>query len=136
MTPDGEVEAATHSLALSLERGVAAPGVARAAVAEQLAAAGIDGSKEQTIVLLVSEVVSNAVRHSSAPAGAAIELRASVDDQLVRVSVTDAGEGFTPRPRNPDNIGDGYGLYLLEKAAASWGVEQESGTTVWFEIER
>lgn len=124
------------SLRLELQRDVQAPGIARAAVAEQLFAMGVDGSFGQTVVLLVSEVVSNAVRHSAGPEDAAIALEATVTDQSVRVAVTDAGDGFTPRKRDPERLGEGYGLYLLEKAATSWGVAREGGTTVWFELDR
>lgn len=130
--PGGERE----SLRLELERDVNAPAIARSAVAEQLAAVGVDGSFRQTVVLLVSEVVSNAVRHSRAPAGSAISLDAQVTDRAVRVAVTDAGAGFTPRPRDPDRLGEGYGLYLVAKAASAWGVDSEGGTTVWFELAR
>jgi anti-sigma regulatory factor (Ser/Thr protein kinase) len=123
-------------LRLQLERNVRAPAIARSAVGEQLLAMGIDGSFAQTVVLLVSEVVSNAVRHSGGPADATITLEATITKPAVRVAVTDAGEGFTPRPRDPDRLGEGYGLYLVEKAARSWGVEHDGGTTVWFELAR
>jgi anti-sigma regulatory factor (Ser/Thr protein kinase) len=124
------------SLELELERNVHAPSIARSAISERLLALGIDGSFGQTVVLLVSEVVSNAVRHSTGPVTQPITLAASVTTRTVRVAVTDGGEGFTPRPRDPERIGDGYGLYLLEKAAAAWGVEHAHGTTVWFELAR
>jgi anti-sigma regulatory factor (Ser/Thr protein kinase) len=126
----------TASLRLELRRDVHAPALARSAVSEQLTAFGIDGSLGQTVVLLVSEVVSNAVRHSAAAADAAISLASTVTEQAVRVAVTDAGEGFEPRPRDPDRLGEGYGLYLVGKAASSWGVESDGGTTVWFELPR
>ncbi|MGO9489587.1 MAG: ATP-binding protein [Solirubrobacteraceae bacterium] len=131
-----EPTGSSKSLRLELERSVRAPAIARAAVSEQLVEMGIDGSLGQTVVLLVSEVVSNAVRHSSAPPEEAISLDAIVTQGAVRIAVTDAGEGFTPRPRDPDRIGEGYGLYLLEEAASRWGVEQDRGTTVWFELAR
>jgi anti-sigma regulatory factor (Ser/Thr protein kinase) len=124
------------SLRLQLERNVRAPAIARSAVGEQLLTMGIDGSFAQTVVLLVSEVVSNAVRHSGGPADAAITLEATVAEDAVRIAVTDAGEGFTPRPRDPDRLGEGYGLYLVEKAARDWGVVHDGGTTVWFELAR
>jgi serine/threonine-protein kinase RsbW len=124
------------SLRLQLERNVRAPAIARSAVGEQLLAMGIAGSFAQTVVLLVSEVVSNAVRHSGGPADATITLEASITEDVVRIAVTDAGEGFTPRPRDPDRLGEGYGLYLVEKAARNWGVEHDGGTTVWFELAR
>ena len=124
------------SLSLELERNVGAPGVARVAVSEQLEAAGIDGDFKETVVLLVSEVVSNAVRHSEGPADATIALRATITAGGVRVAVTDPGAGFTPRPRDPHQPGAGYGLYLVERSASSWGVESDGGTTVWFELAR
>jgi anti-sigma regulatory factor (Ser/Thr protein kinase) len=123
-------------LRMELQRNVRAPAIARSAVSEQLFAVGIDGSLGQTIVLLVSEVVSNAVRHSAAPEEAAIALEARITEQSVRIAVTDAGEGFTPRQRDPERPGEGYGLYLLEKASSRWGVARDGGTTVWFEVER
>jgi anti-sigma regulatory factor (Ser/Thr protein kinase) len=121
---------------MELQRNVRAPAIARSAVSEQLLAVGIDGSLGQTIVLLVSEVVSNAVRHSAAPEEAAIALEARITERSVRIAVTDAGEGFTPRQRDPERLGEGYGLYLLEKASSRWGVARDGGTTVWFEVER
>ncbi len=120
---------------MQLERDVSAPGRARAAISGQLEAAGVDGSLGQTIVLLVSEVVSNAVRHSNGPPDAPIGFEADIDDERVRVVVTDAGSGFTPRPRDPERPGEGYGLFLLEKAATRWGVEGDGTTTVWFELQ-
>jgi len=123
------------SLRMELARDVNAPGLARAAVFEQLLTAGVDGELGQTAMLLVSEVVSNAVRHSQGPADAAIAMEATITAGGLRVAVTDAGEGFTPRPRDPEQPGAGYGLYLLERSASSWGVESDGGTTVWFELD-
>ena len=90
----------------------------------------------QSLILLVSEVVSNAVRHSAADPDDPIELAASFGATTIRVAVTDAGDGFTPRPRDPGSTLDGYGLYLLEKVAAQWGVESNGDTKVWFELPR
>jgi anti-sigma regulatory factor (Ser/Thr protein kinase) len=123
-------------LALRLERTVHAPGAARAAAARRCQQLELDPSLSQSLVLLISEVVSTAVRHSRAPLDAPIELLASFGEQTIRVTVTDAGRGFTPRPRDPVRGQDGYGLYLLEKVAARWGVERGGGTKVWFELAR
>jgi anti-sigma regulatory factor (Ser/Thr protein kinase) len=125
-----------RSLRLELERDIAAPALARSAVSEQLLSLGVDGSFGQTVVLLVSEVVSNAVRHSNGPPEQQISLDATVTDRVVRIAVTDAGSGFSPRPRDPERLGEGYGLYLVAKAASAWGVDTEDGTTVWFELVR
>jgi len=122
-------------LQLELERNVEAPGIARAATTGLCQGAGIDQSSCFTVVLLVSEVVTNAVLHCEGPADSPIGLSITVGEDVVRVTVTDAGEGFTPRPRDPaSREGGGYGLYLLEKSASRWGVSALDGTCVWFEV--
>jgi len=121
-------------LELALERGVQAPAIARAAISGLCEDLRLDGPVRQTLVLLISEVVSNAVLHSSGPAEAPITVMANVTPDVVRIAVTDAGEGFTPAGRDPARVEGGYGLYLLEKAASRWGVEATSPTTVWFEL--
>ena len=126
---------AAPPLEMALSRNVEAPGVARAAVAELCRDVGVNGSLRQTLVLLVSEVVSNAVLHSSGPADASIGLTAAIGEEAVRVTVTDAGDGFTPGRRDPSRADGGYGLYLVEKAATRWGVDPSPSTSVWFEIQ-
>jgi anti-sigma regulatory factor (Ser/Thr protein kinase) len=129
-------EAEVARVELTLARNVQAPALARAAVAERAQQQGVDGSLAQSLILLVSEVVSNAVRHSNGDPDAPIEMLATFGKRAIRVSVTDAGEGFTPRSRDPSRTHDGYGLYLLEKVAERWGVEARGGTNVWFELAR
>ena len=135
---DARTKPSAHSprMTLRLERTVHAPARARAAVSRRCEPLGLDASLAQSLILLVSEVVSNAVRHSEGDAAAPIEMAVSVDDEKIRVTVTDAGNGFVPRPRDPSSASDGYGLYLLEKVAACWGVESEDDTKVWFELLR
>ena len=95
--------------------------------------------QRETLLLLVSEVVTNAVMHSHADAEAPILLTASIEADHVHVEVTDAGAGFTPpsfqtsRPPQRMTIG-GYGLYVVNHAASRWGVDHEGGTRVWFEL--
>jgi len=123
-------------LRIELKRDVQAPGLARGAVSEWSLGADVSRAQLQTLVLLVSEVVSNAVLHSKAAPGATITLTARLDGETVRITVSDAGEGFTPRERDPEHIGDGYGLFLLDKIASRWGVDRAGPTSVWFELPR
>ena len=123
-------------LELVLDRTVQAPALARYAIAERCEQLGVDGSLAQSLILLVSEVVSNAVRHSPADPDEPVGLDATFGQGRIRVIVTDGGDGFTPRPRDPESARDGYGLYLLEKVAESWGVESRGDTKVWFELAR
>jgi anti-sigma regulatory factor (Ser/Thr protein kinase) len=88
-----------------------------------------------TLMLLVSELVSNAVVHSDAPPSSDILLCARLlDENTIRVEVTDRGSGFTPTDRDPERRGGGYGLYLVDKQATRWGVDRHDGTRVWFEM--
>ncbi|HMD56213.1 MAG TPA: ATP-binding protein [Solirubrobacteraceae bacterium] len=121
-------------LHLALRRSVEAPGIARTAAAEHCERFGLDGSTCQTLLLLVSELVSNAVLHSAAPPEAIITMTVAVGDEAISVTVTDAGDGFVPGQRDPARADGGYGLYLLERAASRWGVESRGATSVWFEL--
>jgi anti-sigma regulatory factor (Ser/Thr protein kinase) len=121
---------------LELERNVHAPALARAEIAARCDELELGGSLCQSLILLVSEVVSNAVRHSAGDPQKPVKLLATFGERTIRVIVSDAGVGFTPRPRDPARTHDGYGLYLLEKVATRWGVESRGDTKVWFELPR
>jgi anti-sigma regulatory factor (Ser/Thr protein kinase) len=128
--------ARTLLVELELQRDVQAPALARAEIAQRCRELGLGGSLCQSLILLVSEVVSNAVRHSTGDPRAPVGLLASFGERTIRVTVTDAGEGFIPRPRDPARAHDGYGLYLLAKVADRWGVQSRGDTKVWFELAR
>ena len=77
-------------------------------------------------VLVVSELVTNAIRH----AGGCLELRLTAHDRQVTISVAD-GTSVIPRRRASDTAG-GRGLTLIEAAAQEWGVEDHhGGKRVW-----
>jgi anti-sigma regulatory factor (Ser/Thr protein kinase) len=135
MTNTSGYPPAGTGLELSLARTVDAPAEARAAVAALCRELELGGRMLQTLILLVSEVVSNAVLHSQGPTDAPIALTATVAEDAIRVAVTDAGVGFTPTERDPCRVEGGYGLYLLGRAASRWGVEDGSPTSVWFELD-
>lgn len=87
--------------------------------------------------LLVSELVTNSVRHARAGEGDELELEVSVREQLIRVCVSDRGPGFEVSPRAPDDDpGSGWGLFLVEQLSDRWGVELNGRTQVWFELGR
>ncbi len=124
-------------LRIILGRSPEAPSLARAATAGLLEQREIDPERMSTLTLLVSEIVSNAVLHADAPPSSEILLCFRLlDDGAVRVEVTDQGNGFTPVPRDPQQYGGGYGLYLVEDQASRWGVDSQDGTRVWFELAR
>ena len=92
----------------------------------------LDAERANTVRLLISELVTNALRHSDC--AEPVELRASWNS-MVRVEVSDRGDGFTPEPRaRPLEEAGGYGLLLVGELADRWGVETNNRTTVWFEV--
>jgi anti-sigma regulatory factor (Ser/Thr protein kinase) len=124
-------------LRMKLDRDPRAPSVARAAVAGFTERTEIPPSDLDTLALLVSELVSNAVLHSDAPPASGIVLSARVlEEGAVRVEVIDRGSGFSATPRDPAQPLGGFGLYLLDKQATRWGVDRDCGTCVWFELGR
>lgn len=85
--------------------------------------------------LLVSELVTNSLRHGSLRPDQPIELSLTIRDGLLRAEVRDGGEGFTPRSQNPEPAAEsGWGLFLVAKLAARWGVLSDGSTRVWFEL--
>jgi anti-sigma regulatory factor (Ser/Thr protein kinase) len=85
--------------------------------------------------LLVSELVTNSVKHSKVSNGV-IELVACVTPSMVRVEVSDDGEGFEPRADGDEDAESGRGLSLVEELADRWGRPTGLRTSVWFEIDR
>jgi anti-sigma regulatory factor (Ser/Thr protein kinase) len=115
--------------------GPHAPSQARRALHEQLSGR-VPESLLDDAGLLVSELVTNSVRHGRADAHAKVGLRLGVDAERVRVEVSDAGPGFDPSEveSGPDDPG-GYGLFLVTQLADAWGVvPDEAPTQVWFEL--
>ena len=87
--------------------------------------------------LLVSELVTNAVRHANLDTGDVIELVIELADAALRVEVRDPGGGFVPSAPSPDPTRpSGWGLYLVAELADRWGVDSEEETLVWFELDR
>jgi len=88
------------------------------------------------VLLLVTELVGNAVRHAETGADRAVRVEVRRRERMVRVAVFDQGNGFTaeaPRPK-PDRS-DGWGLFLLDRIADRWAIgPTPSGTCAWFEI--
>lgn len=108
-----------------------APAEARRAV-ESLGAP-VTGDRLDDVRLLVTELVTNAIRH----AHGRVDLEVQTVSGYIRVEVTDSGPGFDPKDRpelDLESMG-GRGLYLVERIADRWGVENGDRTVVWFEIE-
>ena len=86
----------------------------------------------ETLQLLLSEVVANAVIH----AGSEPEVAVRLLDGYLRVEVADDSDIMPePRPADSESLG-GRGLHILESEAARWGVSRRpgGGKSVWFDV--
>lgn len=97
----------------------------------------VDESTAFDIRLLVSELVTNSVRHAQTGPEESINLKVVLAADCVRVEVADNGPGFEPPVQDPSAAlarDSGWGLFFVTQLADRWGVERDAGQ-VWFEIE-
>jgi len=117
---------------LDLAADTASPAKARSYVADMLRQWGLPQLVDPG-VLLVSELVTNGVRH----AGTALRLVITRQSpQHVRIAVIDRAPGGNVEMRESDESAEtGRGLFLVEHLSAGWGsVADDDGKTVWFEL--
>jgi anti-sigma regulatory factor (Ser/Thr protein kinase) len=118
------------TLDVELPSTASAPATARGAL-EQIAGT-VSEARMRDLRLLVSELVTNAVRHAE---GAAVRLIVSIAGGTLRVEVHDRGRGFEVKAPPTDPLrASGWGLVLVEELADRWGVDGTPRTRVWFEM--
>jgi anti-sigma regulatory factor (Ser/Thr protein kinase) len=96
----------------------------------------IDPPLMETLRLLVTELVTNSVKHARADS---VVLRVLVGRAAVWTEVADEGPGFDPADAAtpPGQDRPGWGLFLVERLAHRWGVNHAGRSTkVWFELRR
>jgi len=92
--------------------------------------------KLDDLALMVSEVVTNAVRHGSPEADGNIGLRLEGDQDALRVVVTDGGEDFASDPGSVEDARNGhFGLLLVDNLADRWGHSLDGKKAIWLEVD-
>jgi anti-sigma regulatory factor (Ser/Thr protein kinase) len=120
----------TRRLTVELERAPTAPRLARAAFADFDDC--LPAERRQDAELLLSELVSNAVKHGGeGDIGVTFER----SDGRFRTEVVDQGDGFAAILRNREDVytPGGWGLPLVQTLSDRWGAH-EGSTHVWFEF--
>jgi anti-sigma regulatory factor (Ser/Thr protein kinase) len=85
----------------------------------------------ERVMLLTSELVTNAYRH----AGSETRVSVRCEDDHVRVEVRDSGRGGLELRPQDTNRTNGRGLHIVDALADRWGHRSDrSGTVVWFEL--
>ena len=123
-------------LDLTVEAAPTAAREARRAVARH---SFVGSEQEPALLLLVSELVSNSVRHAGLGRRERIRLRARRDDACAYVEVCDAGRSGRIPAKRDDGLNalepGGLGLVLVDEMADRWGVAcSDDETCVWFEL--
>jgi serine/threonine-protein kinase RsbW len=127
-----QTRSAGDSVEVRLPLDRQAPGAARMIVAEALRHASVavlDDAK-----LIISELVTNSVRHSGGSQADGVTVRVDTTRRMLRLEVDDSGRDAVIAPRTPDpHGGGGLGLQLVHSLSEDWGVERaaDRGTRVW-----
>jgi anti-sigma regulatory factor (Ser/Thr protein kinase) len=122
---------------IALPTGSGAPGAARMVIAHCLTGL-VSHHILSDAQLLVSEVVTNSLRHGELSEGDTVLVRVYVAAESVRLEIVNRGSAGVVTARTPDHgsSGGGFGLDLVDRLTASWGVRRNGGTNVWFEMAR
>ena len=121
------------AISLSLPALPSSATTARSEVTRRLAQRVTNGALED-VRLLLTELITNALRHSDMSPDDQIGVRAELSDGTVRIEVHDPGRDGPVEVRKPGARGGGYGLFLVDRLTNAWGVERLNGTTVWAEL--
>ena len=114
--------------------GVDAPSSARQALG---ALAGrIDEDLLEKTRLIVTELVTNSVRHAPPGEDGEVDMSVSLFPEYLRIEVTDGGSGFKPdTPELSPGQTSGWGLWLVEQLTDRWGIDRRHSTRAWCEID-
>ena len=130
------MDSAAPTVDIRVTAAPTAAGEARRALAHR---GLVEPEREPTLLLLVSELVTNSVRHAGLGETEEIRLRARADEACAHVEVCDAGRSRSVPDRREPSLDalepGGLGLMLVDEMADRWGVNREKDETcVWFEL--
>ena len=109
-----------------------APGLGRQ-VASGVVRHRLPPERADEFVLMVSEIVSNAVRHGEPEEDGQIGFRLEIDDPVIRAVVSDGAPQFSYAT---GAVGTTHlGLNIVDRLADRWGLERDGRKAVWFEVE-
>lgn len=151
MVATGQIASNGETLAASVRETFpvahASAGKARELADEVLTAIRIPAGPRGDILLMLTELVTNAMLHGAqGNPDLTIGLLIYADDKAVHVSVTDPGRGGEPKmrgefldgePEQPEDLlsPGGRGLRLVNALASRWGHHDTAGRTVWFQVD-
>jgi serine/threonine-protein kinase RsbW len=105
----------------------------------------LEADVRENAELLVTELVTNSIRHADLAEPDCIEIKLEASDEAILVEVADCGQGFQGRQPGPSaraaqaaepERASGWGLFLVDHIASRWGIVEAGETRVWFELRR
>ena len=110
-------------------------GIARRRLIGDLTRAGVSEVTACDAGLVLSELISNALRHATPLPGSLVKVSWTLGDEFIEVAVSDGGGPTAPMVNKPAaNALGGRGLGIVDRLALRWGVytrQDGSETTVW-----
>ncbi len=127
----------TEASVLMLPFAASSVGAARRRLVSDLITADIYDPAVCDVALVISELLSNALRHAAPLPGSKIRVAWRIDADSVQVSVSDGGGQTVPELGEPTQAATGgRGLRIVEKLSRCWGTSTgDEGTTVWAEVQ-
>jgi anti-sigma regulatory factor (Ser/Thr protein kinase) len=120
-------------LSLDLDADERAPALARHAAARAIST--LPEPVRDVALVLISELVTNAVRHGCTGPDDRVLLSVTQRGGRLRVEVEDPGPGVPERaPIDDPQRESGWGLVMVERLASSWGTST-GPSRVWFELD-
>jgi serine/threonine-protein kinase RsbW len=112
--------------------------LARHAFARELTSAGISDDVRQDALLVMSELVSNAVKHGAPLPDGQVRVAWSIAEDALHVAITDGGSVTRPNPAVATVFAlGGRGLDIVRKISTEWGVSHDgTSVTVWADVPR
>jgi len=107
--------------------------IARRRLTDELHAIGVFDAAVCDAALVLSELLTNAIRHARPLHGSWLRVAWSVDGESIEVAVTDGGSPTRPRPAHASRSSlGGRGISIIEYLSSTWGVRADDGMlTVW-----
>jgi len=96
----------------------------------------LDAQRLNEVRLLVTELVTNCVRHAHIGGAQTVTVSLELDESTLYVAVSNPGTGFEPPAPPPEEREGGRGLLLVDRLADRWGVDDVHEARVWFEVSR
>jgi anti-sigma regulatory factor (Ser/Thr protein kinase) len=126
---------AAPAISFGVPGGVGAPRHALGVMSSHLR--DIDRTVASDAELIISELVTNSVRHAGVGSDQLVTVRLVVLNEHLRIIVTDPGCDLEPRliTEDPEGLG-GHGLRLVEQLSVAWGVGRDAvgATQVWCDL--